>query len=698
MKKNTLFSAVLSLFLLLSASITWAQTVTITGKVYENNMVKIPFQVPEGKITVYLPDDMVPGGTVMGTVSMVPEGKNEKSRNKNLPLLEAYRLVDIAGNLILPDYNSINQGLPGERFGLSFKIPADTKNDYAVQLNDPIGNAVAISTITLIKTVPELPEQINLEYKTITQEYKEQNNGAPKKAIQNKIITADKPIVIFSVLPDRTEESTSPATDHSWQLEFENKLILLHPAAASSRQMVFAVPPGITGPCKIIEKDKEGNTVFADNFNVVSIEASMGNNNLQSREKTNLKVNVMGLKKSPYPISLVIVNKSSPVIMLEKGNHQTYFLDTAGENSGRIADNEGRRNASISQVVTGIKPGEYNISATLVLPADTYADVFEQQITELNSPEEYNAWLEALKKDLNAYAANQPNDRFGTVLKARALNALENIPLCSDMAMLGQCKAIAGAYLRRAGIPNDAARYWLSGTEAAKVAINAIAANLAGEPQLINWEMIRNRLDYFDRARKKFMDFNMGSAIENTRNLVKQAITVGETNEILQKLNTVLQNLDNHMDKNLSVLPTGMQALLPGGLLFATKFTPPGMTTLAVEITDIAWTPSPSNAKGDAIIIKWHFTNDMNVKEISARVNWVSKDGKKSSADFILPFKKGGADFKNCDTFPVTIDWPKGFKPAGLDNPPAKDKLDLDKTKVTVNVNGQKVGEGKLED
>ncbi|TAL45057.1 MAG: hypothetical protein EPN92_07965 [Chitinophagaceae bacterium] len=61
MRKTSLFSAVLFLFLLVPASITWAQTVSVSGNVYEKHTVKKSFKTPQGIITAILPADMAAG-------------------------------------------------------------------------------------------------------------------------------------------------------------------------------------------------------------------------------------------------------------------------------------------------------------------------------------------------------------------------------------------------------------------------------------------------------------------------------------------------------------------------------------------------------------------------------------------------------------------------------------------------------------
>ena len=83
MRKLLLFSAVLSLFLLVPASITRAQvTKTLNGTVrYQSGMSETKFSTPNGDVKVNLPQSMS-GAMISGTVSTEPAGKTEKEKKE----------------------------------------------------------------------------------------------------------------------------------------------------------------------------------------------------------------------------------------------------------------------------------------------------------------------------------------------------------------------------------------------------------------------------------------------------------------------------------------------------------------------------------------------------------------------------------------------------------------------------------------
>ena len=73
MRKPNLFSAVLSLFLLVTASITWAQTISS-----QKGLTTAEFNLPQGKIKVYLPHDISPGDMISGSIIAEPAGINQR--------------------------------------------------------------------------------------------------------------------------------------------------------------------------------------------------------------------------------------------------------------------------------------------------------------------------------------------------------------------------------------------------------------------------------------------------------------------------------------------------------------------------------------------------------------------------------------------------------------------------------------------
>lgn len=62
---------------------------------------QVGFAVPQGKLTVYLPDDMRAGDTISGTVLAEPTGKSDAERAKNADVLEG-TVIDVGGRSVRP--------------------------------------------------------------------------------------------------------------------------------------------------------------------------------------------------------------------------------------------------------------------------------------------------------------------------------------------------------------------------------------------------------------------------------------------------------------------------------------------------------------------------------------------------------------------------------------------------------------------
>lgn len=535
MRKLISFSAVLSLFLLVPASITRAQSVSITGVVYQNNTAKIPFTVPEGKISVYLPDDVGVGGQINGTVMMEPTGKNEKQKKENLDLLKQY--VVTIGDAVLdadilkfnpsadPGNVSGNFNLPDKWWGIAHNVAPVSLS----KMKEPVAKA----------EIPLMP--------FFTQPEPWPTDGRPIEdlsfnlVLQKKVITSGENIVLqgynVEVVPSWWLLNLA-----AWYIN-DSKIT---PVCSSPRQTVIAVPPATIGKTSITAKDKNGKTVFQDEVYVVNIKATIDKTNLRKNERTTMHVTADGVKECPYPVSMVIVNNSSETVLLDKGVHQTYH-HVPHSPFEFVKDDVTVPSLEVHQGVTGVVPGAFNITANLVLPTMAFGDVFHQQKSALKSPEDYNAWADAVKKDLKAYADKQGNDEVGKAAKDNAQRAIDNIPKCYDKNKLDECKAFADAYLRPVNIPKGAATMWVCGFEAYKAAIKAITGTLGGKPELIDWEVIKNGLEFIRNMGEQMKDEGLQNGASDAKKMVEAIQKAGETKEKLQDFQEKLEELNEEM-------------------------------------------------------------------------------------------------------------------------------------------------------
>src|SRR5688500_5588560 len=93
----------LLLLLVISFSATAQVTKTITGTVsHERGQKKLNFETPNGKVKIYLPDDMAAGDVITGTIVPEPAGKNQKEIQKNLSELRQLSLQLGNARLTIP--------------------------------------------------------------------------------------------------------------------------------------------------------------------------------------------------------------------------------------------------------------------------------------------------------------------------------------------------------------------------------------------------------------------------------------------------------------------------------------------------------------------------------------------------------------------------------------------------------------------
>ncbi|MBI3137319.1 MAG: hypothetical protein HYZ15_01905 [Sphingobacteriales bacterium] len=87
MRKSLLSTVVLSLFLLVPASIIWAQTISS-----QKGLTTAVFTTKYGQVKTYLPDDIRPGDRISGTISATPFGNTKNQKEKNRARLLSYRI------------------------------------------------------------------------------------------------------------------------------------------------------------------------------------------------------------------------------------------------------------------------------------------------------------------------------------------------------------------------------------------------------------------------------------------------------------------------------------------------------------------------------------------------------------------------------------------------------------------------------
>lgn len=504
---------VLFLFLLITASITRAQSVTLTGTVYENQTFKANFISPQGTIKVYLPDDMAAGDVISGTVLAEPSGKNDKERKKNLAELLKQNLV-IAGQKIPVTAAPQN---------FSFTIPFTNR-----QLNTPL----ELMNVSGIKAA-----ELNLPVQPTQPLFSKGVNQGLTPA--GNVIVKGQPLALSSN-GTFTSSSTFTVSDAA------GKTTELKPLCASPRNAVLQLPPDM--PPGMLTVKENNNPSAPCKIRLIDIMVRTAKTNLLKGEKSVLQAAIdpkLTEKDSAEAMQI-------PVMSLDIKNVFPNNVSLEGGDVQRILLPQGNRTDAaswgINRTITGIKPGTFAVNVSLHSDFNVSNDIFHPQKDGLNTPEDFNAWAAALKKDLKNYAARQGNDEAGKAAKTNAERAIENMPRCFNKDKLPDCKAGADMLMRPLNIPKAAATLWLSGFAAYKAAFKNITSLLGGKAEIIDWDIIKNGLAIIKRMGEQLKDEAMKNSAANAKKQIENIQQSGETIEKLQELKNNLDELNKKTD------------------------------------------------------------------------------------------------------------------------------------------------------
>lgn len=274
MRKLPLFSAVLSLFLLVPASIIWAQTISS-----QKGLTTAVFPTQYGNVKVYLPDDIRPGDLISGTVIAEPKGNNARQIEKNLAELGKYRVSFLDTKFSIDD-----------RQGWSWIVQKDR------QLSAPL----------------ELLHVSGVKAHSLAVQFsKVDDNQAIKLicAIPSHALT-DAPCKI-------TGSFDGDASNTRCSLNNQPMQIL----AESPRQCVVQYPASAQGP-GTMQVSENGESKCSRPISGVDMQVTTGDLNLRKGQSTYIDVKLTGLQNLPDKATLTIVNITPNVVTMTNGNTQ----------------------------------------------------------------------------------------------------------------------------------------------------------------------------------------------------------------------------------------------------------------------------------------------------------------------------------------------------------------------------------------
>jgi len=314
----------------------------------------VTFDTIQGNVVVNLPDDLMAGDTISGTVIAQPKGQSEEERAKNLAELSGYVIElkppegsrqpevtkvplsdlgasEIRYRLYLPSFGrSGSQSQPETKQGELKVTLKDTKQGTPGQAGAPPDFAPPVGTITIA-----------------TNGFSPPTNTVPTSGDEFK-------------LPTIAQQGRPVEVPGPFDGSFENTKVLVAGEevpilAESPRKAVFQSPTDTTGPAEIVVR--EGKTETRGEYRNVRVKLSAPKTTLVKGESTTLKIEISGLQgiKEIVPLHLV----KGGVVTMEGGDVQTIAIKPAEVQDNGIF--------STTRTITGEQAGGWNATATVVI-------------------------------------------------------------------------------------------------------------------------------------------------------------------------------------------------------------------------------------------------------------------------------------------------------------------------------------------
>jgi len=323
MRKLRLFSAVLSLFLLVPASIIWAQSITS-----QKGLTTLVFPTQHGTIKVYLPDDILPGETVSGTVSCEPSGNNARQIERNLASLQ-----------------KLSVSVDGTRYPVTEKPALFT---WLVHQDRQVS-----APVELLEVNGQKSGQLDIRFKS----QNEMTPSLPGCLIPSHALTGS-PVQITGSFDG----------DHSnTQCMLNNQPLEI--LAESPRQCQVQFPANAQGP-GTMRVNENGQEKCDRQVSGVDMQVTTGDLSLRKGQSTYIDIKITGLQHLPDKATLTITNLTPAVVTMTNGNVQVIPVWPPADSSAGVF--------SVHCPAVSVSTGNFSVNINLDLP----------QPGQVNTPEE----------------------------------------------------------------------------------------------------------------------------------------------------------------------------------------------------------------------------------------------------------------------------------------------------------------------
>lgn len=283
----------------------------------QKGLTKAVFNLPEGIVRVYLPDDIRPGDLISGTVELVAAGRNATQTGRNLTALKKHVLE-----------------LDGQKFPLTGAInQVQCKISYSKMLQRSLSiinsNGVTVEQM-LISCVYSSGETRSISGCSI-----------PTHALTASPMKVTGPF-------DGNSSNT--------QCNVGGKEVSV--LAESPRQCIVLFPAN-SGGNQTVQVKENSRLICEKKITGVDMQVTTGRLSLRRGERTFIRVEIAGLQNLPDTAKLSMVNVTADVVDMQPSNSFVILL---------APDSVGGGNYERSFEVQSIKPGTFAVNVDLDLP------------------------------------------------------------------------------------------------------------------------------------------------------------------------------------------------------------------------------------------------------------------------------------------------------------------------------------------
>lgn len=254
-------------------------SITAQTTITQSGLTTIAYNLPEGSIRIFLPDDIRPGDMISGKISVSPSGKNKSALEKNMAGLKKYSLrvddrlfaIDNAETPIQLSFNTGQQ--PAGRLQLVYDVK------------------------TLSGEVVDIKVTPNPKANPITE------CSIPSHALCASPLRINGPF-------------DGDAADTRCFLGNQ----LLQVLAESPRQCILEFPADALGTQALSVREKNMQ-VCSQNVSAVIMDVSAGKLNLRKGEKTFVEVKISGLKNLQDTAILTVENQTTSVVTMQPSDN-----------------------------------------------------------------------------------------------------------------------------------------------------------------------------------------------------------------------------------------------------------------------------------------------------------------------------------------------------------------------------------------